>query len=180
MADYLFDQGASFALLVFGLTALAVVGVVLLLYRFADAAKRRRSKMATVPSEGQPEQASRAYPVGSYEASSLAQPPQDPAAIMEIRLRDANHSLFMVLMDCCNMISEVGEGSSPADNAAFTHATNIRQSGRAAMSNTEIADHAYQLAADLRPLSDPVVTAIRRVLTQLALAERWEVKLRGG
>ncbi len=86
----------------------------------------------------------------------------------------------MVLIDCCNMISEIGEGSSGVSSDAFTYAANIRQSGRNAMSNKEIADHSYQLAAELRPFSDPVMIAIRRVLTQLAFAERWEATLRGG
>ena len=48
------------------------------------------------------------------------------------------------------------------------------------MSNKEIADHAYRLAAELHPFSDPAITVIKRVLTQLASAERWEATLRGG
>jgi hypothetical protein len=40
------------------------------------------------------------------------------------------------------------------------------------MSNSEIADHSYQLAAELRPFSDPAMATIRRLLMQLAFAER--------
>ena len=43
MTVYLFSQGANFALLVFGLTALAVIGLYLLFQRISDTAKRRRS-----------------------------------------------------------------------------------------------------------------------------------------
>ena len=48
------------------------------------------------------------------------------------------------------------------------------------MSNKEIAEHAYRLAAELRPFSDPAITAIKRVLAQLSIAERWEAALRSG
>ena len=118
-------------------------------------------------------------PVGSL-SSEPYQAGKPEVANLEIQLRDANHCLFMVLMDCCNMISEIGEGSSGPRSDAFTYATNIRQSGRNAMSNKEIADHAYRLAAELRPFSDPAMTAIKRVLAQLAFAERWEAALRSG
>ena len=188
MTVYLFGQGANFALLVFGLTALAVIGLYLLFQRISDTAKRRRSlginisadavASAPIASVGAP-QGQGFDPVGSQgNESSRAGTPE--VAKLEIQLRDANHCLFMVLMDCCNMISGAGEGSSGARSDAFTYATNIRQSGRNAMSNKEIADHAYRLAAELRPFSDPAITVIKRVLTQLASAERWEATLRGG
>ena len=199
MAVHLFGEGTDLAAGVFGLTALVVIGLYLLFHRIADATKRRRSlginisadavASAPIASVGAPQgqAASRGHaaaaekfdPVGSpSKESSQAGIPE--AAQLEIQLRDANHSLFMVLMDCCNMISEIGEGSSGARSDAFTYATNIRQSGRNAMSNKEIADHAYQLAAELRPFSDPAMTAIKRVLAQLAIAERWGATLRGG
>ena len=163
MTAYLFSQGANFALLVFGLTALAVIGFSLLFQRISDTAKRRRSlginisadavAPAPIASVGAP-QGQGFDPVGSQsnESSRTGTP---EVAKLEIHLRDANHCLFMVLMDCCYMISEAGEGSSGARSDAFTYATNIRQSGRNAMSNKEIADHAYRLAAELRPFSDP-------------------------
>ena len=62
---------------------------------------------------------------------------------MEMQLTDANRALFMVLMDCCNMITEVGESSPVANTDAFNYATNMQRSGRTAMSNKEIADHSY-------------------------------------
>ena len=43
MTVYLFGEGTNFALGVFGLTALAVIGLSLLFYRISDTAKRRRS-----------------------------------------------------------------------------------------------------------------------------------------
>jgi hypothetical protein len=193
----LFGDGADFSVAVFGLAALAAIGFYLLFQRISDTAKRRRSlgfnisadAVASVPiaSTGAPQgQAAGRGPaaekfdlVGSLgKESPQAVIPE--AARLEIQLRDANYCLFMVLMDCCNMISEVGEGSSGVRSDAFTYATNIRQSGRNAMSNKEIADHAYQLAAELRPFNDPATIAIRRVLTQLTTAERWEATVLSG
>jgi hypothetical protein len=161
MPANLFDGGLNLA--IFGLTALVVVGLFLLSYRIGDAAKRRKAKLEVVG-----------------EAGPAPASPIDGPSIVEIQLRDANQALFMVLMDCCNMILEVEQGSPVAKSDAHTYASNIRQSGRTTMSNKEIADHSYQLSADLRPLSDPAMVATRRVLTQLALAERWEATLRGG
>ena len=171
MSVYLFGQGANFALLVFGLTALVVVGVSLLLHRIADAAKRRQAKEHVAASGGlpAPEKAAPPHVVGAYLSEGSAK--------LEMQLTDANRALFMVLMDCCNMITEVGEGSPAANTQAFHYATNMQRSGRTAMSNKEIADHSYQLAAELRAFSDPAMTAIRRVLTQLAFSERWDATL---
>ena len=112
------------------------------------------------------EEVASAYLVGSYLAEGTVK--------LEMQLTDANRALYMVLMDCCNMITEVGEGSPVANTDAFNYATNMLRSGRTAMSNKEIADHSYQLAAELRAFSDPAMTAIRRVLTQLAFSERWD------
>ena len=193
MAVQLFGEGTDFAAGVFGLTALTVIGLYLLFYRISDAARRRQSlginispaAVASAPMAPQGHAMSRGQAAEMFGAvgslskeSSHAGIPE--AARLEIQLRDANHCLFMVLIDCCNMISEIGEGSPGATSDAFTYATNIRQSGRNAMSNKEIADHAYQLAAELRPFSDPAMTAIKRVLAQLAIAERWGTTLRGG
>ena len=166
MSVYLFGQGANFALLVFGLTALVVVEVSLLLYRIVDADKQRRSTIHVATSGGPQQEVAPAYLAGSYLAEGNAK--------LEMQLTDANRALFMVLMDCCNMITEVGEGSPVANTDAFHYATNMQRSGRTAMSNKEIADHSYQLAAELRAISDPAMTAVRRVLTQLAFSERWD------
>jgi hypothetical protein len=182
MAVQLFGEGTDFAAGVFGVTALVVIGLYLLFHRIADSTKRRRSlgtadaiASAPIASVGAPpsQGASR-----RTAASSQAGMPE--AATLESQLRDANHCLFMVLMDCCNMVSEVGEGSSGARSDAVAYAANIRQPGRNAMSNKQIADHAYQLAAELRPVSDPAMIAIRRVLTQLTTAERLGANLGGG
>ena len=52
MSVYLFGQGANFALLVFGLTALVVVGVSLLLYRIVGAAKSADQQHMSPRAEG--------------------------------------------------------------------------------------------------------------------------------
>jgi len=170
MSVYLLGQDANLALLVFALSALVVVGIALLLHRIADAAKQRRSTTFDAASAGLPpaEEVAPDYLVGAYMAEGSEK--------LEMQLTDANRALFLVLMDCCDMITEVGE-DSPGGNTAFNYATNMLRSGRTAMSNNEIADHSYQLAAELRAFNDPAMTAIRRVLTQLAFSGRWDATL---
>ena len=174
MSVDLFGQGANFALLVFGPSVLVVVGVSLLLYRIVGAAKQSRSTTHVAASGELPDadEVAPAYLVGAHLDESTAK--------LEMQLADANRALFMVLMDCCNMITEVGEGSPVANAGAFNYATSMRRSGRTAMSNKEIADHSYQLAAELRAFRDPAMTAVRRVLTQLAFSEQWDATLCGG
>ena len=101
----------------------------------------------------------------------------DHTSTLELQLRDANNALFMILLECCGMILEAEEPSSPTMSDAVLYAKNLRESGRAAMTNKEIADHSYQLAVELRSSGDAVITATRRVLTQLAAAERWGLQL---
>jgi hypothetical protein len=171
MSGYLLGQGANLALILFALTALAVVGISLLLYRIAYAIKQRRATRYADAGEGLPtdDEVAPVYLVGAHLAEGTAK--------LEMQLTDANRALFMVLMDCCNIITEVGEGSPVAKSDAFNYATNIQRSGRTAMSNDEIADHSYQLAAELRLFSDPAMTAIRRLLMQLAFAGRSDAAL---
>ena len=169
MSDYLFGQGADLALILSGLTALVVVGILLLLYRIANSVKQRRATTDAEyadASEGLPtaDEVAPVYLVGAQLAEGTAK--------LEMQLTDANRALFMVLMDCCNIVTEVGEGSPVAKSDAFNYATNIQRSGRTAMSNSEIADHSYQLAVELRRFSDPAMTTLRRLLMQLAFAER--------
>ena len=166
MSDYLLGQGANFALILSALTALVVVGISLLLYRIADAIKQRRATRYADAGEGLPtdDELAPVYLAGAHLAEGTAK--------LEMQLTAANRALFMVLMDCCNIITEVGEGSPVAKSDAFNYAMNIQRSGRTAMSNDEIADHSYQLAAELRLFGDPAMAAIRRLLMQLAFADR--------
>src|SRR4051812_43041114 len=124
MSDYLLGPEANLALL----TALVVVGISLLLYRIADAAKRRRPTIYAAADGGLPdaEEVAPTYLVGAPLAEGTAK--------LEMQLTDANRALFMVLMDCCNMITDVGEDSPVANTDAFNYATNMQRSGRTAMS----------------------------------------------
>ncbi|TIV95597.1 MAG: hypothetical protein E5V85_20435 [Mesorhizobium sp.] len=96
-------------------------------------------------------------------------------ANLEIRHRDANHALFMVLVECCQIILDAGE--EPETTVTIV-ARNIKGSGKTKMANKEIADYAYRLAVGLKQWKHPHAAALNRVVTQLVLADRWETQLR--
>ncbi|GLS29195.1 hypothetical protein SAMN04488498_1655 [Mesorhizobium albiziae] len=97
-------------------------------------------------------------------------------ARVEIQHQDANHTLFMVLTECCSMIIDLGDET--AHGAAV--AKNIRASGKSKMANKEIAECAYRITAELRSWQGPHAAIVKRILMQLVTADRWEAKLRGG
>ena len=99
----------------------------------------------------------------------------DGVARIEVQHQDANHALFLVLFECCLMISEASDTES---DAAVTYAKNIQSSGKSKMDNKEIADCAYHLTLHLKSWPDPRADTIRRVLAHLMQADRWESKLR--
>ena len=99
----------------------------------------------------------------------------DGVARIEVQHQDANHALFLVLVECCLMISEASDTES---DAAVTYAKNIQSSGKSKMANKEIADCAYHLTLHLKSWPDPRADTIRRVLAHLMQADRWESKLR--
>ena len=96
-------------------------------------------------------------------------------AYVEVQLQDANHALFLVLIECCLMIIEA---SGEYDGTATTYAKNLHGSGKSKMANKEIADCAYHLTLHLKSWPDPRADMIRRVLAHLVHADRWESKLR--
>jgi hypothetical protein len=170
MLDQLLGGQSHFAVLVFATTAVIFLGVALLVSRIGEARSRRRSKMGAIEGRG-------TASVDLVQAPAAAQP---VAAPLEIQLRDANNALFKVLMECCQMIAQVRDESPLAKTEAFAYATELWGSRRTTMTNREIADHGYQLAAHLRSFDAPTIVAIRRVLGQLALAEQWTTNWQGG
>ena len=172
----LFDQ-PTILVVVFSVTVVVVIGLCLLLFRVTEANRRRRLKMLPLTVGATPAAAPRATQVATPSASA-ANFPAGPSGL-ELQIGDLNHALFLVLMECCTMISELGDDSAVARSDAFKYAANLLRSGRSSMSNKEMADHGYQIAAHLTPFNAPALTTIRRVLTQLAKADRWETKLQG-
>jgi hypothetical protein len=60
-------------------------------------------------------------------------------------------------------------------------ATNIRECRNSKMANREIADMAFRLAVELRPHADDArAVQVKRILTHLTTADRWEAKIRSG
>ncbi|WP_394885730.1 hypothetical protein ACG873_01385 (plasmid) [Mesorhizobium sp. AaZ16] len=98
-------------------------------------------------------------------------------AKLELQHSDANHALFMVLTECCNMILDTGHDDIP-QGTEHVCASNIRGSGKSKMANKEIAECAYRLAVELRAWNGPRAEIVKRILKQLMLADRWEAKLR--
>jgi hypothetical protein len=168
MVDQLLGGQSDFAVFIFVLAAFVFLGFALLVSRIGEARSRRRLKIGAVAGG----------PAGSFDPLPAAA--ASVVAPVENQLRDANHALFKVLMECCQMIAPGGDGAPLTNSAAATYATELWESRRTAMSNREIADHGYQLAAHLQSFDDPRIVAIRRVLTQLALAEQWTTNWHGG
>lgn len=169
MVDLLLGGYQGFAVLVFVIAGFAFLGVALLISRIGEARKRRRSKLGGIGGRG----------TDSFDlvpAQAAAAPIVAPP---EVQLRDANHALFKVLMECCQMIVQAGDAAPLANSEALSLATSLWTSRRAEMSNREIADNGYQLAAFLQSFDDARIVAIRRVLTQLALAEQWTTSWQG-
>ena len=168
MVDQLFGEHPDFTVLVFGAAALVFLGGALLVSRIREARRRRRAKIDGGGASG------------SFEFAAARAVPPSASPPLEIQLRDANHSLFKVLMECCQMIAQAGDGSSVGKSHALVYAADLWGSRRTALSNREIADHSYQLATHLQSFDDPRIVAIRRVLTQLGLAEQWTTSWQGG
>ncbi|RWB89230.1 MAG: hypothetical protein EOQ52_12710 [Mesorhizobium sp.] len=99
----------------------------------------------------------------------------DQIANLEVRHRDANHALFMVLVECCQIIIDASDG---AEVTAAIIARNIAGSGKATMANKEIAECAYRLVLGLNEWKHPHASALKRVVKQMVLADRWEAQLR--
>jgi hypothetical protein len=99
----------------------------------------------------------------------------DDVARIEVQHQDANHALFLVLVECCLMITEAGD---EVKGTAATFAQNVQSSGKSKMANKEVADCAYHIAHHLKSWPDPRAEMIKRVLAHLMLADRWEAKLR--
>ncbi|MDX8496910.1 hypothetical protein RFM99_00620 [Mesorhizobium sp. VK4C] len=100
----------------------------------------------------------------------------DQIANLEVRHRDANHALFMVLIECCQIIIEAA--ADEPETAVTIVARNIKNSGKDKMANKEIAECAYRLALGLRQWKHPRAEALGRLVAQIMLADRWEARLR--
>ncbi|QOF73645.1 hypothetical protein IG197_11600 [Aminobacter sp. SR38] len=98
-------------------------------------------------------------------------------ADLELRHKDANNALLLVLHECALMTIEIA-AENAAHAAAAIVAVNIRDCGKAKLENREIADLAFRLAAQVRPGDDIRARQIKRVLTHLTKADQWEAKLR--
>ncbi|MDG4903535.1 MULTISPECIES: hypothetical protein [unclassified Mesorhizobium] len=99
----------------------------------------------------------------------------DQIANLEVRHRDANHALFMVLIECCQIILDA---SGEPDATATIVARNIKDSSKDKMANKEIAECAYRLALALKQWKNPQAAALGRLVAQMMLADRWEAQLR--
>ncbi|CAN7705634.1 hypothetical protein [Aminobacter sp. LjRoot7] len=100
-------------------------------------------------------------------------------ADLEVRHQDANHALFMVLMECARIVADIATARD-SQSVALTVASNIRDCGKSKLANREIADLAFRLATAVRPLAtDDPAHQMKRILEQLMLADRWEAQLRG-
>lgn len=99
----------------------------------------------------------------------------DDLASVEVRHSDANHALFMVLIECCQIILDTSD--DPGASVAIV-AGNIKGSGKTKMANKEIAECAYRLALGLKGWKHPHAASLERVVAQIMLADRWEAQLR--
>ncbi|WIW56276.1 hypothetical protein LRP31_14470 [Mesorhizobium mediterraneum] len=157
-----------------GIATLASVGLCLML--------RRIRRLTSDESEGEsdpPEEASWDWesPVdlATEPASSSQVAVPSDTADLDDRHQDATYLRFGVRVEYFDVISEAYESSSVAQANAFASATNMPQSGRLATSVREIAGYVRrQVAANLAAVSSPVLRALSRMPTQLALAERGE------
>ncbi|RWE25219.1 MAG: hypothetical protein EOS41_12280 [Mesorhizobium sp.] len=95
-------------------------------------------------------------------------------ANLEVWHRDANHALFLVLVECCQIIIDAAD--EPEATVTIV-ARNIAGSGKATMSNNEIAECAYRLVLGLNEWKHPQAAALKRVVKQIVLADRWEAQL---
>ncbi|MDX8499871.1 hypothetical protein RFM99_15740 [Mesorhizobium sp. VK4C] len=96
-------------------------------------------------------------------------------ATLEVRHRDANHALFMVLIECCQIILDA---SGEQEAMVTIVARNIKDSGKVKMANKEIAECAYRLALGIKQWKHPQAESLGRLIAQVMLADRWEAQLR--
>lgn len=165
---------ASLALVEIGVVA-ALLGLFFLVRRVVEAAKHNRAPVgspaaAGAVDRGRPEKTAN---LGATAANRLITPTfvSDRADKLEVQLGDADNALFHVLMECCNAVVDADDRGSSTKSNAFLFAQRLKESGQSSMTNKEIADHAYQLAAELRVLGNPVMTDVGRVLAHLTDAE---------
>jgi hypothetical protein len=92
--------------------------------------------------------------------------------LTEIERHDISRTLWLVLAECCAIVLDMGE-----ENAAAAVARKIRASGKKMMTNREIADCAYRLAAQLRYSNHPHAPVVRRIVLQLASTNCWQENL---
>jgi len=163
----------SLTLIEIGVAAL-LLGLFLLFRRVVDAGKRNRPQVGSVALAGAPGTAAVNRAGSPATLSNQIITPtyvSDRAEKLEVQLGDADEALFLVLMECCNAVLEADDHGSNAKSGAFLHAQTLKGSGSKSMTNREIADHAYQLAGELRMLGSPVMTDVGRVLAHLTHAE---------
>jgi hypothetical protein len=152
---------------------IALLGLFFLIRRVVEAAKHRANtgSVAVAGALGGKQPGHEASPATFSNKLITPTYVSDRAERLEVQLDEADEALFLVLMECCNAIVEAhGRGSDPRGNA-FLYVRNLKESGQSSMTNKEIADHAYQLAAELRTLDSPVMTDVRRILAHLTHAE---------
>ncbi|WP_287283528.1 hypothetical protein [Mesorhizobium sp.] len=161
-----------------GIAIFASVGLYLVLRRIHIAVQRRRLKSdvgeggSDLPEEEVSWDWESPVDLATEPASSSQVAVPSDTADLGIRRQDANCLRFGVRIEYFDVISESCESSSVAQIDAFASATNTPQSSRLATSIREIADYVYRrMAADLAALSNPVLRALSRMQTQLALAE---------
>lgn len=161
-----------------GIAAFASMGLYLVLRRILIGVQRRRLKSdvsergSDLPEEEVSWDWEIPVDLATEPASSSQIAVPSDAADLDIRRQDANCLRFGVRIEYFDVISEACESSSVTQTNAVASATNIAQSGRLATSIREIAGYVHrQVAANLAALTSPVLTALSRMPTQLALAE---------
>lgn len=159
-----------------GIATFASVGLYLLLRRILIAVQRRRLKSdvseggSDLPEEEVSWEWESPVDLATEAASSSQVAVPSDTADLDIRRQDANCLRFGVRIEYFDVISESCESSSVAQTNAFASAT--AQSGRLATSIGEIAGYVHrQVAANVAALTSPVLRALSRMPTQLALAE---------
>ncbi|BCH15561.1 hypothetical protein MesoLjLa_24120 [Mesorhizobium sp. L-2-11] len=178
MSNPLAEINASDADLAILGAAFASVGLYLVIRRILIAVQRRRLKSdvseggSDLPEEEVAWDWESPVDLATEPVSSSQVAVPSDTADLDIRRQDANCLRFGVPIEYFDVISEACESSSVTQTNTFASATNIAQSGRLATSIGEIAGYVHrQVAANVAALTSPVLRALNRVPTQLALAE---------
>jgi hypothetical protein len=105
----------------------------------------------------------------------------DGVARLEILHKDANHALFMVLSECCDIIVAIGDVQEGPPASIVAYATKFRSWRVDKLHNKQIAECAYRLVAEFRywqRKDDPRAIVVGKMLKHLVSADRWEQQLK--